>query len=68
MPILKFLSSKAYILLFEKICFMARTLVPFCRFPFVACEIFTCEIDVILKTLVEEEEVRSSDYLMNVVN
>ncbi|KAH9660759.1 serine/threonine-protein phosphatase 6 regulatory subunit 3 isoform x1 [Citrus sinensis] len=26
------------------------------RFPFVACEIFTCEIDVILKTLVEEEE------------
>lgn len=27
------------------------------RFPFIACEIFTCEIDVILKTLVEEEEV-----------
>lgn len=27
------------------------------RFPFVACEVFTCEIDVILKTLVEEEEV-----------
>lgn len=27
------------------------------RFPFVSCEIFTCEIDVILKTLVEEEEV-----------
>ncbi|XP_011040886.1 PREDICTED: serine/threonine-protein phosphatase 6 regulatory subunit 3 isoform X1 [Populus euphratica] len=26
------------------------------KFPFVACEIFTCEIDVILKTLVEEEE------------
>ncbi|KAF9597564.1 hypothetical protein IFM89_019882 [Coptis chinensis] len=25
-------------------------------FPFVACEIFTCEIDVILKTLVEEDE------------
>eukprot|EP01018_Ginkgo_biloba_P018105 Gb_14287 [translate_table: standard] len=26
------------------------------RFPFIACEIFTCEIDVILKTLVEDEE------------
>ncbi|XP_057781808.1 uncharacterized protein LOC131000065 isoform X2 [Salvia miltiorrhiza] len=26
------------------------------KFPFVACEIFTCEIDVILKTLVDEEE------------
>ncbi|KAI9077081.1 hypothetical protein K1719_040903 [Acacia pycnantha] len=26
------------------------------KFPFFACEIFTCEIDVILKTLVEEEE------------
>ncbi|PWA88848.1 SIT4 phosphatase-associated family protein [Artemisia annua] len=26
------------------------------RFPFIACEIFTCEIDVIFKTLVEEEE------------
>ncbi|XP_010521761.1 PREDICTED: serine/threonine-protein phosphatase 6 regulatory subunit 3-like [Tarenaya hassleriana] len=26
------------------------------RFPFISCEIFTCEIDVILKTLVEEEE------------
>ncbi|KAL0460194.1 UNVERIFIED_CONTAM: Homeobox-leucine zipper protein REVOLUTA [Sesamum latifolium] len=26
------------------------------KFPFVACEIFTCEIDVILKTLVEKEE------------
>ncbi|XWS71831.1 hypothetical protein CRYUN_Cryun03dG0171400 [Craigia yunnanensis] len=26
------------------------------KFPFIACEIFTCEIDVILKTLVEEEE------------
>lgn len=33
-----------------------------CRFPFIACEVFTCEIDVILKTLVEEEEVRSSYY------
>ncbi|XP_020115074.1 serine/threonine-protein phosphatase 6 regulatory subunit 3-like isoform X2 [Ananas comosus] len=26
------------------------------KFPFIACEIFTCEIDVILKTLVEDEE------------
>ncbi|KAG1359765.1 putative GATA transcription factor 11 [Cocos nucifera] len=26
------------------------------KFPFIACEIFTCEIDVILETLVEDEE------------
>ncbi|GMI92115.1 hypothetical protein like AT1G07990 [Hibiscus trionum] len=26
------------------------------KFPFVACEIFTCEIDVVLRTLVEDEE------------
>lgn len=26
------------------------------KFPFIACEIFTCEIDIILKTLVEDEE------------
>ncbi|XVE59091.1 hypothetical protein DITRI_Ditri05aG0017300 [Diplodiscus trichospermus] len=26
------------------------------KFPFIACEIFTCEIDVILMTLLEEEE------------
>ncbi|KAK8491739.1 hypothetical protein V6N12_055691 [Hibiscus sabdariffa] len=26
------------------------------KFPFVACEIFTCEIDVILRTLAEDEE------------
>uniref|UniRef100_A0A2P2MGJ1 Serine/threonine-protein phosphatase 6 regulatory subunit 3 n=1 Tax=Rhizophora mucronata TaxID=61149 RepID=A0A2P2MGJ1_RHIMU len=26
------------------------------KFPFIACEIFTCEIDVILRTLMEEEE------------
>lgn len=26
------------------------------RFPFVACEIFTCEVDVIMKTLVENED------------
>ncbi|CAH8264004.1 unnamed protein product [Arabidopsis lyrata] len=26
------------------------------KFPFISCEIFTCEIDVILKTLVEDEK------------
>ncbi|KAJ4748367.1 Serine/threonine-protein phosphatase 6 regulatory subunit 1 [Rhynchospora pubera] len=26
------------------------------KFPFIACEIFTCEIDIILRTLVEDEE------------
>ncbi|KAJ8751607.1 hypothetical protein K2173_016858 [Erythroxylum novogranatense] len=26
------------------------------KFPFISCEIFTCEIDVILRTLIEEEE------------
>ncbi|KAL3643740.1 hypothetical protein CASFOL_014555 [Castilleja foliolosa] len=26
------------------------------KFPFIACEIFTCEVDIILKALVEEEE------------
>ncbi|XP_047308547.1 serine/threonine-protein phosphatase 6 regulatory subunit 3-like [Impatiens glandulifera] len=26
------------------------------KFPFVSCEIFTCEVDIILKALVEEEE------------
>ncbi|CAI9770812.1 unnamed protein product [Fraxinus pennsylvanica] len=26
------------------------------KYPFIACEVFTCEIDVIFKTLVEEEE------------
>ncbi|XP_039028495.1 serine/threonine-protein phosphatase 6 regulatory subunit 3-like isoform X2 [Hibiscus syriacus] len=26
------------------------------KFPFIACEIFTCEIDVILKALIEDEE------------
>ncbi|CDY12058.1 BnaC03g59740D [Brassica napus] len=29
---------------------------PTFKFPFVACEIFTCEIEMILKTLVEDEE------------
>ena len=29
----------------------------FGRFPFIACEIFACEIDAIFKTLVEYEEV-----------
>ena len=28
-----------------------------CRFPFIACEIFICEVDIILRTLVEDEEV-----------
>lgn len=27
------------------------------RFPFISSEVLTCEIDVILKTLVDEEEV-----------
>lgn len=31
--------------------------VPLCRFPFIACEIFTCDVDVIMKTLVEDEDV-----------
>jgi hypothetical protein len=35
----------------------------FHRFPFIACEIFTCEVDIILKTLVEDEEVRNFNYL-----
>ncbi|KAL6609485.1 hypothetical protein ACP70R_039454 [Stipagrostis hirtigluma subsp. patula] len=26
------------------------------KFPFIACEIFTCEIDIILRTLVEDDE------------
>ncbi|XP_010926954.1 uncharacterized protein [Elaeis guineensis] len=26
------------------------------KFPFIACEIFTCEVDIILRTLVEEDE------------
>ncbi|AQK46267.1 SIT4 phosphatase-associated family protein [Zea mays] len=26
------------------------------RFPFIACEIFTCDVDVIMKTLVEDED------------
>ncbi|KAI5068013.1 hypothetical protein GOP47_0016358 [Adiantum capillus-veneris] len=26
------------------------------KFPFIACEIFTCEIEVIIKTMVEDEE------------
>ncbi|KAG1365023.1 serine/threonine-protein phosphatase 6 regulatory subunit 3, partial [Cocos nucifera] len=26
------------------------------KFPFIACEIFTCEVDIILRTLVEDEE------------
>ncbi|KAE9591584.1 putative SIT4 phosphatase-associated protein family [Lupinus albus] len=26
------------------------------KFPFIACEVFTCEVDIILKTLIEDEE------------
>lgn len=26
------------------------------KFPFIACEIFTCEVDIILRTLVDDEE------------
>ncbi|XP_073008817.1 uncharacterized protein [Typha latifolia] len=26
------------------------------KFPFIACEIFTCEVDIILRTLVEDED------------
>ncbi|PKI63853.1 hypothetical protein CRG98_015736 [Punica granatum] len=36
------------------------------KFPFIACEIFTCEIDVILKALVEEEELM--DLLFSFLN
>lgn len=42
---------------------MSNNLLYMFRFPFIACEIFTCEIDVIFKTLVEEEEV-SEFYLV----
>ncbi|KAF9616586.1 hypothetical protein IFM89_030353 [Coptis chinensis] len=34
---------------------MLKRIVSF-KFPFIACEIFTCEVDIILKTLVEDEE------------
>lgn len=46
---------RSFILFFEL--FSGKSFLVMFRFPFVACEIFTCEIDVILKTLVEEEEV-----------
>ncbi|KAI4383801.1 hypothetical protein MLD38_009599 [Melastoma candidum] len=36
------------------------------RFPFISCEIFTCDIDVIFKTLVEEEELM--DMLFSFLN
>ncbi|KAI4303671.1 hypothetical protein MLD38_039271 [Melastoma candidum] len=29
------------------------------KFPFIACEIFICEVDIILRTLVEDEELMS---------
>jgi len=31
---------------------------PCCRFPFISCEVFTCEIDQIMQTVVDEPEVR----------
>lgn len=34
------------------------------RFPFIACEIFTCEVDIILKALVENEEVLTVIFVM----
>lgn len=49
--------------LFAFDCFDKTSLI---RFPFIACEIFTCEIDVILKTLVEEEEVQSCHLYLEV--
>ncbi|KAI4385495.1 hypothetical protein MLD38_003514 [Melastoma candidum] len=36
------------------------------KFPFISCEIFTCDIDVIFKTLVEEEELM--DLLFSFLN
>lgn len=45
-------SASCFLILFLILVFVSNI-----RFPFIACEIFTCEIDVILKTLVEEEEV-----------
>ncbi|KAI3833403.1 hypothetical protein MKX03_029600 [Papaver bracteatum] len=33
------------------------------RFVFVACEIFTCEIEVILKTLVDDDEFQLKGFL-----
>lgn len=37
--------------------FQLHPTVSSCRFPFIACEIFTCEVDIILRALVEDEEV-----------
>ncbi|KAL3851523.1 hypothetical protein ACJIZ3_013405 [Penstemon smallii] len=36
------------------------------KFPFIACEIFTCEVDIILKALVEDEELM--DLLFSFLN
>ncbi|MFS8027948.1 hypothetical protein Hanom_Chr16g01504741 [Helianthus anomalus] len=33
---------------------------PGSKLPFIACEIFTCEVDIILKALVEDEEVQKT--------
>jgi len=56
--VIEILLQKGYVstLLFP---FYHLIIVIWFRFPFIACEIFTCEIDVILKTLVDEEEVCS---------
>lgn len=35
------------------------------KFPFISSEVLTCEIDVILKTLVEEEEVFFFFFFLN---
>ncbi len=32
------------------------------RFPFIACEIFTCDVEVIFKTLVEDDEVSGTTF------
>ena len=34
------------------------------RFPFIACEIFTCEVDIILRALVEDVQVNVSMKLL----
>jgi serine/threonine-protein phosphatase 6 regulatory subunit 3 len=37
------------------------------KFPFIACEIFTCDIDVIFKTLVEDDAVSGTMLLVTPV-
>ncbi|RRT35683.1 hypothetical protein B296_00040289 [Ensete ventricosum] len=36
-----------------------------CRFPFIACEIFTCDVDIILRALVEDVQVNFLDLLFS---